>query len=154
MIALVAVFGFTGCDSDDIPPIGDAGSKLDGINATWDLVQVNVTDETSFPVATRDFTNFYTSASNTPQITFNSADFSYSTAFSGKRNFFGSGGTWAFDDNDYPTMITLNSTDAGTIVVPLTNTIRPTDSRLKIEVQKTCNGSVTSKYLFEFERAN
>ena len=109
-ILLMAAPLFTACVEDDTPDIGEEGSKLDGINATWRLVEVNQQDDVSFTLETRNISDFLLADGNAPQITFNSADKTYSVDAKGKLNFWGTEGSWTFDDDVAPTNITLSPT--------------------------------------------
>jgi len=152
-MALLTFFGaaLVSCNNDDEAEIGEAGNKLEGINATWVLVEAEIQDDNDINKQTRSVFDYY-GAGVPPEIAFNSNSFSFTTTANGKRNFFGSGGTWAFDDNDYPTMITLNDDLLGIIEVQMTATIRPQDSRLKLNYARDCGGDVYATYFFEYER--
>lgn len=129
-----------------------APSKVEGLSASWVLVKASQVDEVSLIKETADITDFYSTGTQMPNITFN-ANFTFSSDNTGvAKSHFGSSGTWAFDNNDYPTKILLTYTGGGTDELPLGATIRTTDTRLKIKQTIYCGTDAAFSYLLEFER--
>ena len=151
LLALPLLGLFASCADDDAE-IGEAGSKLDGINATWVLDKVIQTDETAFVLSELDITHYYNADGTPPEIVFNSSDFTYTVTDQGKRNFFGASGNWAFDDNNTPTMVTLTESGGSDIELVLASTIRPVDQKLRVKFVKNCDGTPIITYLFEYVR--
>lgn len=132
--------------------IGAPGSNLDGINAEWKMVAAQIVDNRSLNGDSISIMSYYKSADTAPEITFNSATFEYSVVDNGKRNFFSTNGTWAFDDEEYPTLITLTTAEGQEIVLNLTRTIRPQDTRLMVNYERNCDTEAYATYYFEYER--
>jgi hypothetical protein len=149
LITLLFALTFGACKKDR-PKIGDVQSKVDGIAATWTIKNVMVKDMRDPLQTSLDITPFY-KKSNPMRITFTISK-TYSVQAGDGKNVFGTSGTWAFDDDQFPTEIRLTS-NGNTIVMPLVNTIRPSDKLLKLDYSNIdCGERVISKYLFTFER--
>lgn len=132
--------------------LNPAPSKIEGLAASWVLVQASQVDELSLIKETADITDFYATGAAMPNITFNS-NFTFTSDNTGvAKTHFGNSGTWAFDNNDYPTKIILTYTGGGTDDLPLGATIRTTDKRLKIKQTINCGTDAVFSYLLEFER--
>lgn len=145
------------CQDDDVA-IGDPGSKLDGINGSWELVQVVQIDETSFGRDEWDVSPVFVTG-DAPEITFNSSSFTYVAESNGKPSFIGTSGTWSFKNdlnpnsaNEAPEYIELNNQDGSTIRLNLASTIRPSDTRLRVEYTRDCSGTASVSYRYEYER--
>ncbi len=100
---------FTQC-KEEIKPIGEPFSQLEGINDTWQLISIEQTDELDKGDANPLDVSAIMMGSQPARITFNSSDFTYSLAPGTMRNFFPTSGSWFFDDNDYPAAVTLENT--------------------------------------------
>ena len=130
------------------------GSKLEGINANWSLVEVEQVDIVSIQQATLDVSKAFLK-NGTLQMDFNSSDFTYSVNAS-TPNYFGDQGSWFFDDNEFPTLIKLIPDGGDTITLNLLSTIRPIDAYLNFTMNRTC-GPQNMPYIgynFKFIRAN
>jgi hypothetical protein len=130
----------------DPPP-----SKLEGINGTFTLV--NATQVDPFVIGSNnklDITTVFTT-DGVPSLTFNSGNFTYIFNPGGGPNYLGSNGTWAFDNNDYPTRIAMNP--GGTqFDLKLLHTIRPQDEHLEVQFERACGGTTAVIYQFKFAR--
>lgn len=145
-LALVIVT-FSACKDD--PKLYPESSKLEGINATWILTKVSQID----PSNKEDLldVSFVFTEANPVEMTINSTDFTYQFK-NGNPLYMGNAGTWAFDDNNYPTLITINH-DAKTEEIKLLHTIRSIDPILAIELNRYCDGGTkTTTYQYEFTR--
>jgi hypothetical protein len=95
------------CKPDDIPPIGEPFSQIRGINGEWKLTAVSQVDELkSGSGNTLDLSELLVGA-DPAVVKFNSSDFSFSVTPGTSKIYFPLGGTWAFNDNDFPTVINL-----------------------------------------------
>ena len=149
-LLLLMVAGMAACKHEELvldpPP-----SKVDGINDDFRLTEVIQVDPLIIgSTNTYDVTSVFT-AGTAPVITFKSADFSYTYAPGDAPNYLGSIGTWAFDNNDYPTLIRMTN---GSIAydLRLLHTIRPQDTDLEFEYSRSCGSAVTVQYRFKFTR--
>lgn len=156
---LFATFAtIVGCKEERDLQLGEPFSKLDGISATWKLVQITQTDGLATDPTKRQLVLPEDFLGDTPMtITFNSALGAY-TAQSGTTilNLVGESGTWAFDDDNYPTAIAFD----GSWWSLLTPT-RTVDNVLKIATDHYCTitddsgapiAAPTIGYIYTFER--
>lgn len=149
-LILALALGFTACKKKEYV-LDDAPSKLEGINGTFTLSKVMQVDQKTLSVDnTMDVSSVFIGA--TPaKVTFSSSDLTFSYDPGSSIDFIGASGTWAFDNNEYPTKVTMNST-TGTYDLNLIRTIRPSDATLEVELDRVCRGEVTSSYQYIFAR--
>lgn len=142
------VISFSSCDKNEIPPIGDPSSKVLGIQDDWTLTKVVQVDLlTPFNENSMDVSSVF--IGDTPAaMNFDANNYTINYG-SSPEGLLGTGGTWAFDDNDYPTNITLTS-NGETFIVDLNRTVRETDTTLEFELKRVCGGieSISYKYIF------
>ena len=150
MFLLLAALSFAGCKPEEIvldpPP-----SKLEGINGTFTLSSVTQVDP--FVIGSGnslDVTSAFTKGT-VPSITFNSSTFDFTFNPGDAPNYLGSNGTWAFDNNDYPTLIAMND-GTSQYDLKLLHTIRPQDKYLEVQFERSCDGTVSVIYQFKFAR--
>jgi len=137
----------------DRPELDPPGSKLEGINANWTLVEVEQIDINNVAEPTLDVSEAYLNNSSM-EIKFNSESFSYEVLYGNTPAFFGNSGTWKFDDNEYPANIELTSDLSEVINLPLIRTIRPQDPFLIFGFERTCGNDEKPyiKYHYKFIR--
>ena len=138
----------TGCEKEYV--LEPAPSKLEGISGTFTLSSVTQLDPLTFgELNSLDVTSVF-AGTNPAQITFNSdaGTFTYETGTT--IDFIGASGTWAFDNDEYPTKISMTANGA-TYDLGLVNTIRPADD-LAFQLDRTCGGTVTTSYQYSFTR--
>lgn len=153
IFALTAIVASSGCkDKDELDP---PGSKLDGINSNWEMVDVVQIDIATLAQKELNVSNAFIGA-KAMKIQFNASDFTYTVTPGSGPNYFGTAGTWAFDDNEYPTKITLTTSANETKVLPLVRTIRPVDAFLHFSYQRKCANADKPyiAYEFKFIRSN
>ncbi|MGA1374901.1 MAG: DUF5004 domain-containing protein [Flavobacteriales bacterium] len=151
-LVLVAAL-FTGCKPEPEGELGETYDKVKGLTGTWQLTAFTQQDLNSPVKEVRDLSSFYIDGSVTPlQLTFN-ADRTYAIALERGRNYFGEGGTWGFDDDDFPSYIHLFSGD-DTLVYDMGAMVREFDQDMSIEYRRECNGTPTVVYTFSFTRIN
>ena len=148
IISLILVItAFSGCKED--PKLHPESSKLEGINATWVLTKVSQIDPGNKDEVLD--VSFVFTEGDPVEMTINSAYFTYQFK-NGNPLYMGNAGTWAFDDNNYPTLITINH-DSKTEEVKLLRTIRTVDQILSFELNRYCDGGTkTTTYQYEFTR--
>jgi hypothetical protein len=154
LLTAFVLLALAACKKDEIPPIGEPASKLEGINDTWKLSKVEQYDEKVANSAVKyfDITEFFITG-EAPVITFNSGAKTYAYDPKSAPNFLGASGTWAFDDDLYPALIT--ATDAATSEVAtwkLSGPTRPVDTKLRIAVKRGCVDDASYFYVFTFDR--
>lgn len=151
ILLIVLAISLLGCEKEPEVPFGEPSSKLEGINADWMLVAAQIIDENTINRDSISLTDYYLSG-EAPLISFDSKTLEYTVNAQGKKNFFGTGGTWAFDDDEYPTKIILTDAELGTVEVMLTSTIREVDTRLRVNISRDCGGTNYATYFFEYVR--
>lgn len=157
LVLAIALLSFSGCKKKIEGELGTPFDKLKGLNGTWELVKFTQTDLNNPIKEVRDLSEFYIQEGTTPlRIIFDAADFSYTVEVETGKNYFGEGGTWAFDDNDYPSYLIL---DSGTSVQELLlgRVVRESDNTLDVQLKRSCvdsdeNETETVIYGFEFTR--
>ena len=154
IVLLSLVIILSSCKKDH-PVLDPPGSKLEGINATWSLTEVVQVDVASIQQKKLNVSTAF--VGSTPLVmTFNSSDFTYTVTKGSGPNYFGDGGSWAFDDNEYPTQITLTPNSGAPKVLPMLHTIRPVDTYLNFMYSRTCANDQDPyiAYEFKFVRSN
>lgn len=147
---LIAILGtgLTACQEDYV--LDPAPSKLDGIDGTFTVSKVMQLDPNTFgELNSLDITDAF--VGDTPaEITFDSESGSFTYQTGTTIDFIGAAGSWAFDNNDYPTKITM--VESGTSYdLALVNSIRPQDE-LVFQLDRICGGAVSSSYQYMFTR--
>jgi len=139
----------------DRPELDPPSSKLEGISSTWEMMEVVQVDIASLAQKKLDVSQAFIGA-KAMKMTFNSSDFTYSVVPGFGPNYFGNGGSWKFDDNEYPTMITLTTDNRETKILPLVRTIRTVDVFLNFSYSRTCvnDDAPYVAYEFKFIRSN
>lgn len=149
-LLMLMVFAMTACKPEEIvldpPP-----SKLEGINGTFVLSEVIQQDPFILgDGATLDVTAIFTTGT-APTITFDSGAFTFSYAKGDGPDYLGAAGSWAFDNDDYPTQINMNN-GLSQYALKLRHTIRPQDEYLEVNFERGCGGNPTVVYQFKFAR--
>lgn len=161
MLAIVGIAFIVACKPRTEGELGEPFSKIEGISGTWELARFIQKDLNNPIKEERDLSQFYIKENITPlRLTFDGNDLTYSIAIETGRNYFGEGGTWAFDDNDYPSFIFLTTTIDGVETVlefELGSMVRSFDNTLLIELGRGCNLGTADEiptviYRFEFTR--
>jgi hypothetical protein len=160
-IAIVGLaFLLQSCKPDLKGSQGDPSNKLEGMNGVWEMSTFIQQDPNNPIKEERDLSEFYIVDGETPyHLEFSKNDKTYSVTPGPGKNYFGTGGTWAFDNDDFPTYLYLyNPTD--TLELTLGSVVRPTDNVLSIELESSCvslttgQKTVTSIYRFNFNRVS
>lgn len=148
-LVLAVLVGLAGCKKEEYV-LDPAPSKLEGINGTFSLAKVMQVDQLTFDVNNSlDVSSVF--VGETPaRITFDSDAGTFTYDAGSTIDFIGSSGTWAFDNNDYPTQISMNN-GVDTYDVTLLRTIRPQDN-LEFQLDRSCSGSLVFSYQYFFER--
>lgn len=151
-MGLFVAITFNSCEKK-VYEIGTPTSKLDGINGAWNISAVTQIDEASPLKDEMDLSRFFIAPGEPAlSLTFNSSDFTYTVIPGTGKNPFGESGKWAFDDVNYPSNVSLYSLTGDTVVMGLGRTIRPTDSSLFLNQQRTCEGTPVTTYQYIFDR--
>ena len=131
--------------------IGLPPSKIEGLTSKWVLSTFNVTDKGGIIDEQMDMTDYYSSSSSMPNISFTitGTDTTFACDTTGViLNLFGSvNGRWRFDNNDYPTKIMLMSDDKSVLTeLNLLAPIRSFDNSLKVSQATMCGDKIVYTY--------
>ncbi len=140
---LFIIMGCTNSPIDDLE-IGEPFNDLEAIAGNWSLDQVKQVDNLDLNKRSTDLTSLFTSTS--AGIEFNGSSFTYSHG-SGP-NFLENNGNWAFDNEEFPEYVVLNSTTQ----LKLKDPIRSYDDTLVLIVERKCEGKTISSYEYYFKR--
>lgn len=137
----------------DIPDIGPQSSPVTGINGTWRLTKVELED-LSLPIPEKmDVSSYYTSASSQLTVQFDYSARTYQVTDQGQAiNFFGTGGTWEFDNYDFPTSLTLYTSASDTVNLDLLNMVRSYDPQLGVRYSRVKCDAPSVNYEITFNR--
>lgn len=146
------------CTDDDIPPQGEPFSQVIGIQDDWTLVSVKQVDElTGSADNTIDVTSMLV-GSSPATITFTASD--YTADAGSSKIFFPMNGQWAFDDNQYPTKITLSSGGEQAVLTMNAPVRENVDQTLNFKFTRSIGNCTTLEdgktgavgYIYEFKR--
>ncbi len=135
---------------------GDLGSPYDnvkGMEGTWELTRFSQIDLNNPVLEERDLSEFFLVEGVTPlRLTFNGSDNSYSVQITEGKNYFGDGGTWSFDDPQYPSYLLLND-GLKEIEFELGRVVREFDTSLELDLRRGCgsDGTLTETVIYHFE---
>ncbi len=153
VLALLVVLSATGCREKRDLILGEPFSKLEGINGAWRLAQV---EQVGLKEGSKQWGFDLTSAvvgADPAQLTFNATDLTFTYVPNGSRDLLKlTGGSWAFDDVDYPTMVSLDDA-AVDVDLKLLAAIRIIDDQLKLQLRRQdCDNGWVLAYNLIFER--
>lgn len=149
LLSVLAVMA--GCKERIEGELGTPFDKVAGMSGDWELAAFTQTDLNNPVQETRDLSHFYTEGATTPLTLTFDAEGSYAVAVEQGKNYFGEGGTWSFDDINYPTYLVLD-TGSDTLEFNLGAVVRPFDQQMSIEIRKGCQSTETVIYSFDFNR--
>ena len=161
---LIAISGLAllvhSCKPDLKGELGDPSDKIAGMEGTWEISSFKQQDPNNPIKEERDLSDFYLVVGETPyRLTFQKEGRIYTVEPGPGKNFFGNGGTWGFDNEQFPTYLFLyNTTD--TLQLLLGSVVRETDNTLGIDLEKNCYDAATGEstplaiYKFNFNRVN
>lgn len=144
-MALIGVFAVSCSDDDDKAEIGEPFSKVEGMDGTWTIGMVNQIDEQSVLRDAKDLSEYFIiPGEQALEMTFDDGDFTYDVVPGTGSNPFGDGGTWTFDDIDYPTELWLMPTDqSDTLSFALGQPVYAHSPDLYLNLNKYCVDGAT-----------
>ena len=139
-MSLLALLVLGACKKE-LKEIGAPASKVEGISASWEMIQAIQIDEKSLTRESFNLTPYFIKQGKLPNITFTADSFSVDTVGVSINFFGGTRGTWTFDNPSAPSSIQFLPNDAAAFTLNLGGPIRPGDN-LKISklVQAPCKG--------------
>ncbi|WNJ19237.1 DUF5004 domain-containing protein [Pontibacter sp. G13] len=152
LMLLVGLF-MTACDNNKNYEFGEPYSKLEGIADTWELTSVEQVDKLTLSAdSTLDVSSVF--LKGTPMtLAFNSSEMTVVVEAGDSPQLLIGGGSWSFDDDEYPTAIILNANGVEQTLRML-KTIRTVDETLEFQVSRSFRGQSTVGYNFTFVRQN
>jgi len=159
LLAMGIALSLWACKPDTKGELGEESNKIEGITGTWEIVSFKQQDPNNPIREERDLSEFYVVPGQTPyRLTFDKATMTYGVASGPGKNYFGTGGRWAFDNDQYPTYLYLY-TPTDTLETLLGSVVRPSDNQLNIQLENYCEASdgsrtTTAIYTFTFNRLN
>lgn len=152
-IILMACLGIImSCKPEQTKKIGDRYNLLTGVDGSWKISKVMITDLTLPVPENRDISDFFLSA-NPLQIEFDAAANTYVVSDPDVLgNPFGAQGTFAFDAEDYPTAMFLYSSNQDTVNLKLENMVREIDHQMGFTLEKNDCASKYISYTYTFNR--
>ncbi len=152
-IVLLIIMGIWACKPEPFKEIGPSYDLETGITGTWQINMVEVIDLTLPVPETREISDFYVSASNPLGLMFDAESEMYTVINDDTPgNVFGQGGTFAFDDPEYPTKLSLFNSGGDTIQVDLLNMVRSIDPNMGVSYTRNSCGTDYLRYNYTFKR--
>lgn len=141
------------CKPEPYKEIGPRYDLATGISGSWEIQMVEGVDLTLPVPESRDISDFYTDATDPLGLTFDASSEMY-TVLNPQTpgNIFGQGGTFAFDDPDFPTRLSLYESNNDTIVVDLLNMVREIDPNMGLSFTRSNCGTEYFRYNYTFKR--
>lgn len=138
------------CRPEPPEEIGPRYSTSEGVDGTWLIDEVVVVDESSPIKLERDITDFYSATAPNFGISLD-VDAKTYTVNEGTnvRHFFGDGGSFGFDDDEFPTRIYFYE-QGDTVEMSFNRATRSTDPFLDLSFERdACEKTYVSyQYLF------
>lgn len=152
LAALIFVTAFA-CKPDEPKSIGSSYDLSEGISGSWEISKVEVIDLTLPVPETRDISEYFLDANNKIGITFNTGDQSYSVDNAqAAANPFGASGTYQLNDPEFPSGMTLFTSNSDTVSLELTNMVRGIDPFMGYKIQKSACDGLYATYQYTFSR--
>jgi len=149
-LSILALFSTNACKKEKLelePP----SSKVEGISDTWVLKEVTQVDEANPLFPEMEVSEAFI-GNQALEMSFESTNFTYSVEEGDSPNYFGTNGTWSFDNNEYPTLVNIVH-DGKEEVLQLLRTVRTVDQTFEFQYFRTCeNGKRVVSYKMVFER--
>jgi hypothetical protein len=153
----IALFGsalaFTGCKPEVKGELGEPFNKVKGFTGTWEISQFLQQDVNNPINEERDLSEFYlVENEDVLRLTFNESPRTYSYTAGAGRNYFGNGGTWKFDNDEFPSYLILED-PADTLTLDLGSIVKDTDNRMSLELPRYCidgTGGSTKTMVYKF----
>lgn len=153
VILVLFVTLIAACRPEPYKEIGPSYDLATGISGSWQIEMVEGVDLTLPVPESREIGDFYTSAENPIGLTFDASSEMYTVVNpQTPGNIFGQGGTYAFDNPDFPTQLSLYDNNNDTIVVDLLNMVREIDPNMGLSYTRSTCGTEYFRYNYTFKR--
>lgn len=149
-LLILALFSIIACKKEKLE-LDPPSSKIEGISDTWVLKEVTQVDEANPLFPEMEVSEAFI-GNQALEMSFESTNFTYSVEEGDCPNYFGTTGTWSFDDNEFPTLVNIVH-DGKEEVLQLLRTVRTVDQTFEFQYVRTCeNGKRVVSYKMVFER--
>ncbi len=150
-LALI-VAALIGCKPDGYKDIGPSYDLTTGIDGSWQISEVEITDLTLPVPEGRDISEFYTKT-NPLKINFDAVAGTYMVVNPEvKGNNFGTQGTFRFNDPEFPSAVMLITAENDTLNMDLTNMVRSIDPKMGLKLTRSRCGEDYVSYSYTFNR--
>jgi len=143
---------FSSCRPELETDPGEPFDKVAGLDGDWKLYSFVQQDLNNPIKEERDLSRYYIVDDVEPlTITFNASDRSFDVQITEGKNFFGEGGSWSYDNDQYPSFISLDD-GMETNTFSLGSMVREFDNTLTLQLEKGCSETelnVIYKFIFE-----
>ena len=149
--AATVLMALQSCKPEPYGKIGDDYSLTEGITGTWELQTVLQTDETQPVPEVIDISDFF--VSDPMVMSFDYATSSYTVDNPGAGgNIFGNSGSFAFDDLEFPSGLSVYTDLGDTLMMSLTQMVRSIDIRMGFRVSRQRCDELNISYDYDFNR--
>lgn len=142
------------CKPDLKGELGTPSDKVAGMSGVWKVSRFSQVDLNNPIQEERELTEFYVvEGEDVLTIEFNKDDRSYQVTPGAGRNYFGTSGTWAFDNETAPSALILTS-ESETLELPLGSMVREFDQTFEIEIPRFCDdgaGNIQATVIYKFQ---
>ena len=158
LMLIASVLVMSSCREDRSADLGEPLSKIEGLVATpWVISEVYIVDGADPANTSRDFSSFYVSGESLLSLNF-SEDGTFQVQPGDGLNFLPEGGTWEFDNKEFPTRIIMDGGDES-LELQLEAPTRIIEQQLKVRYDKyACelDGEIKPVYSYRlvFNREN
>ncbi len=155
-LLMLTALSLVTCKPEISGELGTRPERFGAMNGTWSIYSFSQLDLNNPIREERDLSEFYVIEGETPlRISFNASDLTYAVTPGPGKNYFGTSGTWGFDNAEFPSYLYLYGDD--TLRFDLGSIIKPTDTEMVLALPRLCDdgaGNVleTVIYNFAFER--
>ena len=139
------------CQPDPFKEIGPDYSLVEGITGQWILSGMELTDQTQPVPETQDVSTLFLRDPLSVQFDYNAGTYQVTDPGYGS-DWIGNEGNFAFDNPEFPSAMSLYPTVGDTIVVDLTQMVRPIDNQMGFKLNADLCGDANLTYTYSFSR--
>lgn len=151
LFAAITALLLAGCRPEPYEEIGPDYSLTEGMTGTWVLHSVTQTDQTQPVPESVDISDFFQSDPMVLSFNYETRRYTVDNAGAGL-SFFGDGGTFVFDDPDFPEQLYMNTDDGKTYSMTLTQMVRSIDNRMGFIIDLNRCDEPNISYNLDFNR--
>ncbi len=149
--ALGALLLLAACQPDPFKEIGPDYSLVEGVTGQWVLSAMELTDETQPVPETQDVSAVFLQDPMSVQFNYNDGTYAVTEPGYGS-DWIGNDGNFSFDNPEFPSAMSLYPTSGDSIVVELTQMVRPIDNQMGFKLHSDLCGAANLTYTYSFIR--